>query len=96
MVEIKPSAQCPFQKLEVQKAKRKFSDNSGRNILQLYSVLVQGQFAKLVYELPHKFLNNLRLRVIGNQEILEKSQIRVETQPSAQSAIQKLNFGNNS
>ena len=44
----------------------------------------------LVHELP----NDLRLRILGNQEILEKCQMWVETQPSAQSPFQKLNIDN--
>ena len=48
--------------------------------------------ANLVYELP----NNLRLRILGNKEILAKSQIWVETQPSTQSPFQKLNFASSS
>ena len=35
--------------------------------------------ANLVYELP----NNLRLRILGNYEIVEKYQIWVDTLPSA-------------
>ena len=31
----------------------------------------------MVHELPHQFPNNLKLRIQGNQEILEKSQIRM-------------------
>ena len=48
----------------------------------------------LVYKLPHKFPNNLRLRTLGNKETLGKFQIWVETWPSAQPPFQKLNFGN--
>ena len=33
----------------------------------------------LVYELPHELPNDLRLRILGNKEILGKSQILVET-----------------
>ena len=51
--------------------------------------------ANLVHELPHGFPNDLRLRVFRNQEILEKCQIWVETQPSVQSSFQKLNFDSN-
>ena len=29
----------------------------------------------MVYELPHEMSNDLRLRILGNKEILEKSQI---------------------
>ena len=49
--------------------------------------------AKLVYELPPELPNDLRLRILGNQEILEKSQIWVETKPSAQSLFKKFVFG---
>ena len=52
--------------------------------------------ANLVHKLPHELPNNLRLRIFGNKEILGKSQIWVETSPSAQSPFQKLNFGNSS
>ena len=52
--------------------------------------------ANLVYELPHEFPNYLRLRILANKEILGKPQIWVETQPSAQSPLQKVNFGSSS
>ena len=83
-----------FQKfeslLEVQRAKRKFSDDLGHNIVELYNVLIQtrlttskmnllSSIANMVYELPHKLPNDLRLRILGNKEILGKSQIWVET-----------------
>ena len=48
----------------------------------------------LVQELPHKLPNNLRLRILGNQKILEKCQVWVEMQPSAQSSFHELNFDN--
>ena len=54
------------------------------------------EIENLVYELPHELLNDLRLRILGNKEILEKSQIWVELYPSAQSPFQKLNFDNSS
>ena len=38
----------------------------------------------------------LRLRILGNYEILRKSQVWVETYPSAQSPFKKLDFGNSS
>ena len=44
--------------------------------------------------LPHESPNELRLKILGNQKILEKSQLLVETYPGAQSPLQKLNFGN--
>ena len=40
---------------------------------------VISSIANLVYELPHEFLNNLKLKILGNKAILEKSQIWVET-----------------
>ena len=46
--------------------------------------------------MPHELANDLRLRILGNKEMLGKSQIWVETLPSAQSPFQKLNFGNSS
>ena len=57
--------------------------NTGDNILELYSVLVQVRIAtnkrnlissitNLVYELPHESPNDLKLTILGNQEILEK------------------------
>ena len=52
--------------------------------------------ANLLYELPHELPNDLRLRILGNKEILVKSQIWVETEPSAQSPFQKLNLGSSS
>ena len=49
--------------------------------------------ANLVQELPHELPNDLRVRILGNIEILGKPQIWVETQRSAQTPFQKLNFG---
>ena len=48
----------------------------------------------LVHELPHELPNDFRIRILGNQEILEKCQMWVETQTSAQSPFQKLNIDN--
>ena len=45
----------------------------------------------LVHELPHDLPNDLRLRILGNQEILEKCQMWVQTQLNAQFSFQKLN-----
>ena len=45
----------------------------------------------LVHESPHELPNDLRPRILGNQEILEKCQMWVQTQPNAQSFFQKLN-----
>ena len=49
--------------------------------------------ANLVYDLPHELPNDFGLRVLGNEEMLGKSQIWVGRH-SAQSPLQKLNFGN--
>ena len=57
---------------------------------------IQCKISREVYELLQELPNNFRLRILGNQEIFEKSQISVETQPSVQSPFQKLNFGNSS
>ena len=48
----------------------------------------------LVHKLPHELPNDLRLTILGNQEILEKCQMWVQTQPNAQSSFQKLNVDN--
>ena len=50
----------------------------------------------LVYEFAHDLSNDLRLEILRNLEILQKSQISVETEPSAQFLSQKLNFCNSS
>ena len=79
--------------------------NPGHNILALFNNLHRSEWPQvkrylifsitnLVRELPHKLPNDLRLRISGNQEILEKCQIWVEMQASAQSSFQKLNFDN--
>ena len=47
-----------------------------------------------VHELLHELPNDLRLRILGNWEILEKYQMWVETQTSTQSSFQKLNVDN--
>ena len=61
--------------MEVQRAKRKFSDNPGHNILKLYSVLVQDGFAKskikldiqynkLGTQVASRVANDLRPRIL--------------------------------
>ena len=52
--------------------------------------------ANLVNKLPHELPNDLGVRILGNKEISVKSQSCVDTQPSAQTPFQKLNFGNSS
>ena len=65
--------------------------NLVHNILEFYNVLIQtrvkttskknviSSIANLVHELPHELLNHLRLMILGNKEILGKSQNWVET-----------------
>ena len=48
-------------------------------------VIMFSNFTNLVYELP----NEVRLRILGNKEILGISQIWVKTQPSAKFPFQK-------
>ena len=48
--------------------------------------------ASLVYEFSYELPNDLRLRVLGNKEILGKSQIWVELCPNALTPLQKLNL----
>ena len=50
----------------------------------------------LVYKFPHELPNNLRLRMLGNQEIIKKSQIWLVSYSSAQPVSQKLKFSNSS
>ena len=52
------------------------------------------RIASLVHKLPRELPNDLRLRILGNFKIVEKSQIWVETQLSCQSSFHKLNVGN--
>ena len=44
----------------------------------------------LVYELLHELPKDLRFRFLGSQELSEKSQIWMETEPSTQSPFNKL------
>ena len=57
--------------------------NLGQNILELYNVLVQIRLTtikkNMIRELPHELPSNLNLRILGNKEILGKSEIWVET-----------------
>lgn len=48
----------------------------------------------IIYVLPHKLLNHLTLRILGNQEILGKGQDWLETEFRAQSFFQKLRRNN--
>ena len=49
-----------------------------------------------IYELPHELPNNLRLRILGNEEISGKSQNFIELYPSVPSSSQNENFPNTS
>ena len=57
------------------------------------SVIISNKYGK--HELPHEFLNDLRLRIIGNQKVSGKSQNFIYLQPSVQSSSQRENFFNN-
>lgn len=50
----------------------------------------------LVNELSDQLQNNSRHRMLGNHEMIQISQILVETQPSVQSSYKKLNLSNSS
>ena len=75
----------------------------GHNILELFNNLVQArivtstatldiQYCKLNTRVASRVAE--RLRILGNQEILEKCQIWVPIQPSTQYSFQILNFDN--
>ena len=49
-----------------------------------------------IYELSYKLPDDLRLRILGNKEILTRSQIFTQLQPSTQSSSQNGNFVNTS
>ena len=49
-----------------------------------------------IFKLPHKVCDDLRLRILGNQEIAGKSQNFIELKHSAQSLSQNENFVNTS
>ena len=81
--------------------------NLGHDILELYNAVIQIrltrrktksdiQYSKLGIHLPHELPNDLRLRILGNEEIIGKSKIWVRIWPSAQSPFEKLNSGNSS
>ena len=42
-----------------------------------------------IYKFPYEFPNNVRLKIFGNKEILEKPQNWMGIQPSAKSPQQK-------
>ena len=43
----------------------------------------------IIYELPHEFPNDVRLKTVGNKEILVKYQNCMGNQSSFQSLLQK-------
>ena len=49
-----------------------------------------------IYELPHELPDDLRLTILGNQEISGMSQNFIGLEPSAQSYSQNGNFVNTS
>ena len=57
---------------------------------QVKRYLISG-ITNSVHELSHELPNDLSLSILGNQKILEKCQMWVETQTSVQSSFQKLN-----
>ena len=75
--------------------------------MELYNVIVLIRFAtseaklvssvtNFVYKLPHELPKDVRLRFIGNKEILKKSQNSMKILPGAQFLFKKLNFGDSS
>ena len=63
--------------IKTEKGKEHFSDNHFHNFLGLFNVLTSFPFTTsetmrdyYLYELPHKLPNDLRLRILGNQEKL--------------------------
>ena len=93
--------------LKLQRSKTKFSGNPDHNILELYNILVQVRFNTSKTELDIQYsklgkrvgsrvaerFKTQDLRKLGN---IRKSQIWVDTKPSAQSPFKKLNFGSSS
>ena len=87
------------------KSCKNYTFKPSHNILTLFNNLAQVRIAtsktipnvhnnKLATRVASRVPNELRLKILKNQEILEKCQIWVDTQPSAQSSFQKLNFDN--
>ena len=48
----------------------------------------------IIYELPHEFPNDLRLKTLGDKEILVKYQNCMGKPPSFQPLLHKQIFGN--
>ena len=74
--------------MELQRAKENFACNPGKNILELYDVLVKVQFttskandiyfSKLGIYAATRFAERFKFRISGNKEISELSQIWME------------------
>ena len=68
--------------------------------VQLFSIIFSPQVKRSkiinnkygIYELPHQLPNDLKLRILGNQEISSKSQNVLELKLCAQSSSQNDNF----
>ena len=89
----------------MQRAKGKFSDNPGHNILKLYNVVVQVRFAtsntkldiqynKLGIRVASRVAERLKTQDLKNLESVRKKFKFGWRQLSAQSLLEKLNFGN--
>ena len=50
------------------------------------------QSINFIYKLPHELLNNLKLKIVGNQEILRKPESWFKAEPSNQSLFHKLDW----
>ena len=65
------------------RAKEMFPNNPVNNILELYGISAQdiliSIITKLLQKMSQELLKNLRPRILRNYEILEKSQISLET-----------------
>ena len=64
--------------------------------MKLFKILVwfnslhmKSSTKNIVYKLTHKLPNNLRLKILGNSEIMGKTQKWVEAEPSSQSPFQE-------
>ena len=89
---------------------KELSYNPGHNSLELYNILLQIrfttsktksdiQYSKLCIRVASRVAERFKtqnIRILGNQEILKKCQIWVDTEPSAQSPCKSLDFANSS
>ena len=79
-----------------QKITYKISESQHRSDSSQVKRNLISSITNLVQELPHGLPNHLRLRTLGNQKVFEKSLIWQQTQTTAQSPFQKLNFHDSS